>query len=244
MSLLRLENLSKRFGGLQAVSEVTFEVQEGEIVGLIGPNGAGKTTVFNLIAGSITADSGRIMFDGQDIKGLPSDQICRAGIARTFQVSRPFAKMTCSENVLVALIGRKTSVPQPERARRILEMLELVGLAGKEQVLSEDLNLIDTKRLELARALATGPRLILLDEVLGGLSSLEMAQALDLIRAVRNRLGVTILWIEHVMGAIMSLSERVLVLDQSYLICEGPPGEVTSNQRVIEAYLGESDAQD
>jgi branched-chain amino acid transport system ATP-binding protein len=244
MSLLKVESLSKRFGGLMAVSQASFKVKEGEIVGLIGPNGAGKTTLFNLITGAITADSGRVTFEGQDLNGLSSYRICRAGIARTFQVPRPFAKMTCGENVLVALIGRNISVPQPERRGAILEMLRLVGLAGKEHVLSADLNLIDTKRLEVARALATGPRLILLDEVLGGLSSLEMSQALDLIRAIRHRFGVTILWIEHVMGAIMSLSERVLVVDQGRLICEGPPAEVTRDRRVIEAYLGEPDAQD
>jgi branched-chain amino acid transport system ATP-binding protein len=244
MSLLRVESLNKRFGGLMAVSQASFEVKEGEIVGLIGPNGAGKTTLFNLITGAITPDSGSVTFNGQDLKGLSSYQICRAGIARTFQVPRPFAKMTCSENVLVALIGRNTSVPQPERPGTIREMLELVGLAGKERVLSADLNLIDTKRLEVARALATGPRLILLDEVLGGLSSMEMSQALDLIRAIRDRFGVTVLWIEHVMGAIMSLSESVLVLNQGRLICEGAPDAVTRDKRVIEAYLGEPDAQD
>ena len=244
MSLLRVESLNKRFGGLLAVSQASFEVKEGEIVGLIGPNGAGKTTLFNLITGAITADSGRITFDGQDLKGLSSYQICRAGIARTFQVPRPFAKMTCGENVLVALIGRNISVPEPDRPGTIREMLELVGLAGKERVLSADLNLIDTKRLEVARALATGPRLILLDEVLGGLSSMEMSQALDLIRAIRDRFGITVLWIEHVMGAIMSLSERVLVLNQGGLICEGAPAEVIRDKRVIEAYLGEPDAQD
>jgi len=244
MSLLRVESLNKRFGGLLAVSQASFEVREGEIVGLIGPNGAGKTTLFNLITGAITADSGRIKFDGQDLKGLSSYQICRAGIARTFQVPRPFAKMTCGENVLVALIGRNISVPEPDRPGTIREMLELVGLAGKERVLSADLNLIDTKRLEVARALATGPRLILLDEVLGGLSSMEMSQALDLIRAIRDRFGITVLWIEHVMGAIMSLSERVLVLNQGGLICEGAPAEVIRDKRVIEAYLGEPDAQD
>ena len=244
MSLLKVESLSKRFGGLMAVAQASFEVKEGEIVGLIGPNGAGKTTLFNLITGAITADSGRVTFGGQDLNGLSAYRICRAGIARTFQVPRPFAKMTSSENVLVALIGRNNSVPQPERRGTILEMLRLVGLAGKEHVLSADLNLIDTKRLEVARALATGPRLILLDEVLGGLSSLEMSQALDLIRAIRDRFGVTVLWIEHVMGAIMSLSERVLVLNQGRLICEGTPAEVTRDRRVIEAYLGEPNAQD
>jgi branched-chain amino acid transport system ATP-binding protein len=153
MSLLQVESLNKRFGGLLAVSQASFEVKEGEIVGLIGPNGAGKTTLFNLITGAITPDSGRVSFNGQDLKGLSSYQICRAGIARTFQVPRPFAKMTCGENVLVALIGRNFSVPQPERPGTIREMLELVGLAGKERVLSADLNLIDTKRLEVARAL-------------------------------------------------------------------------------------------
>ncbi len=244
MSMLRLEGLSKRFGGLQAVSDVSFEVEQGEIVALIGPNGAGKTTLFNLIAGSLRPDHGRIFFDGQNITGLPPHQICRSGVARTFQVTRPFQAMTCAENLEVALIGRTTALLKSERHRKIAELLELVGLGGKQSVLAQDLNLIDEKRLELARALATDPRLILLDEVLGGLSSLEMTQALDLIRFVRDRLGMTILWIEHVMGAIMTLSERVFVLDQGLLICEGTPEKITCDSRVIQAYLGEADAQD
>jgi branched-chain amino acid transport system ATP-binding protein len=175
---------------------------------------------------------------------LPPHQICRSGVARTFQVTRPFQAMTCAENLEVALIGRNTVLPRAERPAKIAELLELVELRGKQSILAQDLNLIDEKRLELARALATNPRLILLDEVLGGLSSLEMTQALDLIRFVRDRLGMTILWIEHVMGAIMTLSERVFVLDQGLLICEGPPQKITCDSGVIQAYLGEADAED
>lgn len=244
MSLLVVSEVSKRFGGLQAVAEVSFSVSEGAIVGLIGPNGAGKTTLFNLVAGAIPFDEGSISFDGRSIGGLSSHVICRTGIARTFQVTRPFPAMTCSENLAVALIGRNEPPLMHDRPRIISEMLAFVGLSGKERAPAKDLNLMDKKRLELARALATNPRLILLDEVLGGLSSLEMNQALDLIRAIRDRLKITILWIEHVMGAVMRLCEHILVLDQGKLICEGSPETVSNDTRVIEAYLGEADAQD
>jgi len=244
MSLLVVSEVSKRFGGLQAVSNVSFSMEKGEIVGLIGPNGAGKTTLFNLIAGTIALDKGTVSFNDRPITGLSSHIICRSGIARTFQVTRPFASMTCAENVLVSLIGRNEPVSLSEREGIIRENLSFVGLAGKENALAEDLNLIDKKRLELARALATAPGMILLDEVLGGLSSLEMNQALDLIRSIRDNLKITILWIEHVMGAVMRLCEKILVLDQGELICEGSPELVSKDPRVIKAYLGEADARD
>jgi branched-chain amino acid transport system ATP-binding protein len=243
MILLAVESVSKRFGGLRAVSNVSFQVGEGEILGLIGPNGAGKTTLFNLVAGTVPLDEGTIYFDGKYITGFAPHAICRSGIARTFQVARPFSAMTCAENVTVALIGRKKSVPISDQPGIIKETLSYVGLAGKERILSRDLNLIDKKRLELARALATNPKMLLLDEVLGGLSSLEMSQALGLIRTIRNRLNITIVWIEHVMGAVMSVCDRLLVLDQGQLICEGSPEIVSNDPRVIEAYLGEADAE-
>lgn len=244
MSLLSVEHVSKSFSGLLAVADVSFQVDEGHIIGLIGPNGAGKTTLFNVIAGAMSSDSGRISFQGRQLNGLAAHQICREGLARTFQVTRPFLAMSCSENVLVALVGRRDRVIASERPELISHVLDFVGLSGKEAVLARDLNLIDKKRLELARALATNPKLVLLDEVLGGLSTLEMTQALNLIRTIRDRLGITILWIEHVVGAVMSICERVLVLSQGRLICEGTPREVSSDACVIEAYLGEADAQD
>jgi len=241
VSLLEVRGASKRFGGVQALAEVSFEVRSGEILGLIGPNGAGKTTLFHLIAGTVPCERGEIIFQGRPIAGLPAHRICRLGLARTFQIVRPFGQMTCLENVLVAFLGR--GLDKAERAARAGEFLALTGLAGKEDVPAGRLNLIDKKRLELARALATGPRLLLLDEVLGGLNSREMAEALDLMRLIRDRFQVTIFWIEHVMGAIMRLSERILVLDQGRLICQGPPEQVSRDRRVIEAYLGEQHAQ-
>ncbi len=242
MSLLEIKGVSKRFGGVQALSQVEFQVEEGEILGLIGPNGAGKTTLFNLISGTLPPDSGRIVFAGRELTGLRAHQVCGLGIARTFQVTRPFAKMTCLENVLVPLVEAPGAPKGARREQRALELLEMTSLADKAGLEAQHLNLIDKKRLELARALATGPRLILLDEVLGGLNTLEMDQALNLIGLIRDRLGITIVWIEHIMGAIMSLSERILVLDQGRLICQGAPQEVARDPQVITAYLGEQDA--
>jgi branched-chain amino acid transport system ATP-binding protein len=243
MSLLTVNDVSRSFGGVKAVTQVSFEVEQGQIMGLIGPNGAGKTTLFNLISGTLPADSGNIIFNGEDITGLKPHQVCGLGIARTFQVTRPFGKMTCLENVLVPLAQAK-SAPKDAAGRqaKALELLELTAIADKAGLEAEHLNLIDKKRLELARALATGPKLILLDEVLGGLNTLEMDQALNLINLIRDRLRITVVWIEHIMGAIMSLSERVLVLDQGALICQGTPELVASDPQVITAYLGEQDA--
>jgi branched-chain amino acid transport system ATP-binding protein len=243
MSLLAVNDVSKSFGGVKAVNQVSFTVEQGEILGLIGPNGAGKTTLFNLISGTLPADSGNIVFNGDDITGLKPHQVCGLGIARTFQVTRPFGKMTCLENVLVPL-AQAADAPRDSAARKAkaMDLLELTAVADRADLEAEHLNLIDKKRLELARALATGPKLILLDEVLGGLNTLEMDQALNLINLIRDRLRITIVWIEHIMGAIMSLSERILVLDQGALICQGTPQAVACDPQVITAYLGEQDA--
>lgn len=240
--LLRVEGISKRFGGVQALGEISFSLGEHELLGLIGPNGAGKTTLFHLIAGTLLPDTGQISFAGHDVTRLKAYQTCRLGIARTFQVTRPFAKLSCLENVEVALVGAEAPVAREDRGERCAELLGLVGLKGKERLDAGQLNLIDKKRLEMARALATNPRLILLDEVLGGLNSLEMGQAMDLIRLIHQDMGATVIWIEHVMGAIMRLSQRVLVLDQGELIFTGTPEQVAQDRRVIEAYLGEQDA--
>jgi len=243
VALIEGKELTKSFGGLIAVKEVDFHLQGGEIVGLIGPNGAGKTTLFNLISGVFHPDSGRLFFEEAEITQLKSFEICRMGIARTFQIVRPFLKMTCLENTLVGIIGRnerdrKKGVKKDE-AR---DLLKFVGLGDHEETLANNLTLIEKKRLEMARALATRPKILLLDEVLAGLNPSEILQALELIESIRTELKMTIFWIEHVMGAIMKASDRIIVLDQGEKIKEGKPEEIVSDRRVIEAYLGESDA--
>lgn len=241
MSLLEIKGVTKNFGGIRAIKNVGFEVQKDEILGVIGPNGAGKTTLFNLISGAILPNEGRIFFDEQDITRLKPHKICRLGIARTFQITRPFARMSCLENVSVALSERHEHASKQGRLKKAQEFLQLTGLSGKELFDAGQLNLIDKKRLEIARAMATGPQLILLDEPLGGLNSKEMQQALDLISHIRTHFKVTILWIEHIMGAIMQLSHRLIVLDQGELISSGTPEEVSCDPLVIKAYLGEQD---
>lgn len=240
MSFFQVSRIGKSFGGITAVSDVSFELKEKEIVGLIGPNGAGKTTLFNLIAGTFPTDTGTMEFKGQRIDRRKPHEICRLGIARTFQIVRPFADMTCLENVVVAFIGTgKHADDHRTRQKEAERVLEFVGLRHTAGEKAGCLNLISKKRLEIARALATQPQLILLDEVLGGLNSGEITEAVSLIRTIRDEWGISILWIEHVMGALMKLVERVLVLDNGRLICDGPPGEVVTNPRVVEAYLGD-----
>jgi branched-chain amino acid transport system ATP-binding protein len=237
------KGLTKSFGGLTAVKKVDFHLNKGEIVGLIGPNGAGKTTLFNLMSGVYHPEEGTLSFNGMEITSLKSFEICRLGIARTFQIVRPFLKMSCLENVLIGIIGRGDQregiKAKGEEARKLLKF---VGLEGHEKNSANNLTLIEKKRLEMARALATQPRLLLLDEVLAGLNPSEILQALELIEVIRTQLKMTIFWIEHVMGAIMKASDRIIVLDQGEKIKEGRPEEVVNDSKVIEAYLGESDA--
>jgi branched-chain amino acid transport system ATP-binding protein len=234
--MLVATDLSRRFGGFLAVNRVSFEVREGEIVGLIGPNGSGKSTTFNLIAGALRPTAGSIRFRGEDITGLPAHQICHRGIARTFQIPRPFRKLSLIENVmLAAYYGEAGRIGREEARRRAEEALDLVGLPSGT---TAGLGAAALKKLELARALATRPKLLLADESLGGLDSTEMERAADLLARIRSRMGITIVWVEHIMGVLMRVVERVIVLDHGEKIFDGLPSHAARDARVTEVYLG------
>jgi branched-chain amino acid transport system ATP-binding protein len=238
--LLEGIKVTKYFGGLAALKDVDFFIKEGEIVGLIGPNGAGKTTLFNVISGFHRPTSGMIKFKGRDVTKLKQHEICRIGIGRTHQIPRPFLNMTILENVMVGCaFGKDRSTSLKDIREEALRHLEFVGLLNKKDVLAKNTTLADRKMLEIARALATNPQIILLDEVMAGLNPSETSQAMKLIKKIRDELGITVFWVEHVMRAVMGLAERVIVLHHGEVIAEGAPKEIANDERVIDAYLGE-----
>lgn len=235
--ILQIEGFIKRFGGLVAVNNVSLSVEEGEIFGLIGPNGAGKTTLLNVIAGVYKPDAGIVRFKGEKITGLSPERVCRKGIARTFQICQPFPKMSALENVMVAAVfGNRMAVKDPQAWAE--EVLEFVGFPMPKDTLAMNLNTAQLKRLDLARALASNPELLLLDEIAAGLTPTELIEAMELIRKIRDR-GTTVIVVEHVMRVIMGTCDRIAVLHYGQKIAEGTPDEIAKDEKVAEAYLGE-----
>jgi branched-chain amino acid transport system ATP-binding protein len=237
MPILALDNLHKQYGALSVTQDFSLEVELGEIVGILGPNGAGKTTLFNLITGTESPNSGRIIFDGRDVTALDSSQRCRLGISRSFQVPHPFVGMTVFENILVgATFGRGGGNAE----KRALDVMRLTGMSARANTRAGALTLLERKRLELARALAADPRLLLLDEIAGGLTDSECVSLLDAIRDI-HATGVTIIWIEHVVHALISVARRLVVMDFGRKVIDGGPGEVMASREVQAIYMGEED---
>jgi len=243
--MLKINNMTKSFGGLTAVNDVSFSVKENEIVGLIGPNGAGKTTLLNLLCGIYKPDAGNVEFMGRNITGLKPNQVCHRGISRTYQIPQPFDAMTSLGAVTVGVINgkKRQNMTLSDAGLDASYFLEFVGLFSKRDTLSKDLTLYELRMLELARALATSPKLLLLDEAMAGLNPVEASKALDMIWSAQEQFGVTILWIEHVMKVIMKAADRLVVLQYGEKIDEGEPEVVMSNKQVIQAYLGGDDAE-
>lgn len=239
--MLQGVKVARNFGGLQALKDFDFFVEKGKIIGLIGPNGAGKTTLFNVISGIYSPTSGKILFEDKDITGLKPYNICKLGIARTFQVVRLFLSESVLRNVMVgALFGREKSVGLNEARLEALRFLRIVGLHHKKDALASQLNLSDRKKVEIAMALNTDPKLVLLDEVVAGLNPTETLKAMDMIRRIRDEFHVTVFWVEHVMKAVMEVADHIFVIHHGEKIAEGKPEEVASDKKVIDAYLGET----
>lgn len=239
MTLLALNKVSKSFGGLAAVKAVSLTVEAGEIVGVMGPNGSGKTTLFNLIAGALIPDDGEIRLVGERVNGLPPHKLCRRGVARTFQLVRPFLGLTALDNVLVGLGYGCQPLTGTAARHKAVELLESVGLHGRWSRSAATLTMMERKRLELARALATSPKLLLLDEFMAGLTALETEQSLNLIRSLQLQ-GLSLVLVEHIVWALLDVSHRIVVLSAGEKIAEGPPATIARDPHVIEVYLGES----
>ncbi|MEM3427190.1 MAG: ABC transporter ATP-binding protein [Nitrososphaerales archaeon] len=233
-TLLTVKNVTKRFGGLVALNDVSFEIKEKEIVGIIGPNGAGKTTLFNVITGFYHPDAGRIIFNGVDITKFRPDQICSLGLTRTFQLVKPFKDLTVFENILIGALLKRSKAAAVEKAEKVLKDLDLEKVRN---IPVKNIPIAERKIVEAARALATEPKMLLLDEVAAGLNPTETVKILETLKKVREQ-GVTLCLVEHVMRFIMGISERILVLDRGVKIAEGPPSEIAANESVIQAYLG------
>jgi branched-chain amino acid transport system ATP-binding protein len=234
--MLQLDSVTKRFGGLTAVRNVTLQVQAGELLGIIGPNGAGKTTLFNVISGFYRPDEGRVVFESQDVTGRAAHEIARLGLTRTFQIVKPFGNLSVSDNVMIGALSRLSSTREARaEAERVIV---LCGLGPHAHARAKALPIALRKRLEVARALATRPRLLLLDEVMAGLNPSELTGIIDLIRRVHGE-GVTLIVIEHIMAAMMRLAQRIIMLHHGEKLAEGTPAEITRDRRVIDAYLGE-----
>jgi branched-chain amino acid transport system ATP-binding protein len=242
--MLQITGLSKSFNGFLAVNQVSFQIEEGEILGLIGPNGSGKSTIFNVVAGMYKPTSGSIMFQGREIGGLPAYQICRLGIGRTFQIPQPFPKLSILENVVAAaFFGPAERSSVKVACDRAIEALSLVGIDSDLGGPIDGLGASGLKKLELAKALATKPKLLLADEALGGLDTTEMDQAADLLMRIRKDMGISIVWVEHIMGVLMRVVDRVVVLDYGKKIFEGSPTACVDDPRVTEVYLGHKHAK-